>query len=97
MNFISGSLAWTFAWVQTVEATVGDERVRAWGRRLGSLPQGCCEPQLLLGALSQLQLPSLLSFAFEAQGDNSSLLIPGQFQGALPSHVDLPKACPCCK
>ena len=97
MNFISGSLAWTFAWVQTGEATVGDERVRAQGRRLGSLPQGCCGPQLLLEALSQLQLPWLLSFAFEAQGDNSFLLIPGQLQGALPSHVDLRKACPCCK
>lgn len=97
MNFIRGSLTWTSACVQTVEATVGDQRVRAGARRLGSLPQGCCGPQLLVGALSQLQLPSLLSFAFEAQGDNSSLLIPGQFQGALPSHVDLPKPCPCCK
>lgn len=88
VNFIIGSLAWTSGWVQTTEAAVEDQRVRAGERGLGSLPLGCCGPQLLLGALSLLAFFCLLGPGV------ITVLCCGQSQGAFPSLVDYPKPCP---
>lgn len=65
-----------------------DQRVRAGERGLGSLPLGCCGPQLLLGALCLLPFFCLLGPGV------IRVLCCGQFQGAFPSLVDYPKPSP---
>ena len=80
MNFITGSLAWTSAWVLTVEALEEDQRVKPGERGPGAHLLGCCGRSSCWEPSPSCSFPGFLPLPFRPRGDSSLLWpVPGSF------------------